>query len=139
MDQTLKTLLNKSNVKFADLKIPLYVVATELGSNEPKVWSFKTTPQESVAYAVRCSCSIPGFFQPVDNKYVDGGIISNLPAYVFPTYSTDTGNSSALGFERTLCFSFKREVGDPTSSKELDLEVANARPDPFRHRHRHNT
>jgi len=70
-------------VRFADLPIPTWVVATDIVSRDVKVWSTLTTPEDDVGYAVRCSCSIPGFFQPVDTRFVDGGVLSNLPAFVF--------------------------------------------------------
>jgi predicted acylesterase/phospholipase RssA len=73
-------------ISFDDLPIPLYVVASDLGSREPKVWSKHQTPQDSVALAVRCSCAIPFFFQPVRSggtTYVDGGVLSKMPSFVF--------------------------------------------------------
>jgi predicted acylesterase/phospholipase RssA len=76
----------KTPVSFRDLLIPTSVVATDLGSQSLRVWSSATTPDESVAFAVRSSCSIPIFFQPVvhgDSRLVDGGVLSNLPAFVF--------------------------------------------------------
>ncbi|WP_336717740.1 patatin-like phospholipase family protein [Pantoea ananatis] len=74
------------NVKFKELKIPLHLVATNLSTGLPQVWSVETTPEESVSYAVRCSCSIPFFFQAICDKesiLVDGGVVSNLPSFVF--------------------------------------------------------
>lgn len=76
----------KTPVLFRDLLIPTSVVATDLGSQSLRVWSSAKTPDESVAFAVRASCSIPIFFQPViqgDSRLVDGGVLSNLPAFVF--------------------------------------------------------
>ena len=37
-----------------------------------------------VAKAVQCSCTFPFVFRPVDDRYVDGGVLSNLPTIVFP-------------------------------------------------------
>jgi len=102
VETQLRALLGKTAagaVTFAELNIPLYVVATQLGSSAPKIWSVYDTPHDSVAFAVRCSCSIPVFFQPVNGTYVDGGVISNLPAFVAAT-------SHRAEFEKILCFTF---------------------------------
>lgn len=72
-----------SPVKFRDLKIPTSVISTDLLTQRIKVWSTANTPDDDVAYAVRTSCSIPVFFQPVSNRYVDGGVLSNLPSFAF--------------------------------------------------------
>jgi NTE family protein len=56
------------------LRIPFYVVATDIGSGEEVVFGRGNT-----GAAVRASCSIPGVFQPVrigDRTYVDGGVVS---------------------------------------------------------------
>jgi predicted acylesterase/phospholipase RssA len=90
VEHVLCELLNRQGstrkVSFDDLPIPLYVVASDLGSREPKVWSKHQTPEDSVALAVRCSCAIPFFFQPVRSggtTYVDGGVLSKMPSFVF--------------------------------------------------------
>lgn len=73
-------------ILFKDLVLPTWVVATDLAGKRPKVWSTEDTPEESVALAVRCSCSIPLFFEPVpmgNDLFVDGGMLSNLPSFVF--------------------------------------------------------
>jgi len=51
-----------------------------------RVWSSRTSPGDSVAHAVRASCTIPLFFQPVEQGnalLVDGGVVSNIPHFVF--------------------------------------------------------
>lgn len=58
-------------------------MCADLEKHSIKVWNKGNTPSESVAKAVCCSCCIPVFFQPVDNKYVDGGVLSNLPSFIF--------------------------------------------------------
>lgn len=86
-------------VCFKDLKIPLYVVASDVVEKKARVWSRETTPDESVAFAVRCSSSIPLYFQPVSDGsslLVDGGMISNLPAWVFSVERNKPNISSIL-------------------------------------------
>lgn len=96
-----KVLDVESPVKFSDLKLPLYVVASDIAHGKQKLWSKENTPDESVAFAVRCSCSIPFYFQPVSNGaslLVDGGMISNLPSWVFSNHEMQEKLS------RILCF-----------------------------------
>src|ERR1017187_2072642 len=89
----------KPPVSFGDLLISTSVVATDLRSERPHVWSTDTTPAESVAFAVRASCSIPIFFQPVvqgDSRLVDGGVLSNLPTFVFAHLRTTSRSISTV-------------------------------------------
>ncbi|HAV9752399.1 TPA: hypothetical protein JLH15_004540 [Escherichia coli] len=55
-------------VLFKELKIPLHLVATNLSNGLPQIWSIESTPEESVSYAVRCSCSISFFFRQFPKK-----------------------------------------------------------------------
>ncbi len=83
VDKSLSDLLKIKDVKFGDLILPTYVVATDLKGKTVKVWSKTATPGESVARAVRASCSIPFYFPVITNQFVDGGLLSNLPTFVF--------------------------------------------------------
>jgi predicted acylesterase/phospholipase RssA len=105
VERVLREILNRTgstrNVTFDDLPIPLYVVASDLGSREPKVWSKSQTPDDSVAMAVRCSCAIPFFFQPVrtgGTTYVDGGVLSKMPSFVFARGHAANHNRRILTF-----------------------------------------
>ena len=76
--QLLKLLTQGKN--FADLELPLAVVATDLESGERVV-----IDQGEVAEALRASISIPGVFQPVrwQNRWlVDGAVSERLPVNV---------------------------------------------------------
>ncbi len=71
-------------ITFAHLAIPLKVIAADLVSEEIVV--FPRTPEDSVVDAVIASASFPVFFEPVTHDgmlLVDGGILSNRPAWVF--------------------------------------------------------
>lgn len=108
LEQSLRDLLSykeSAPVRFCDLNIPLHVVATDLKSGRPMVWNLETTPLASVAYAVRCSCTIPGYFQAVNSSYVDGGLVSNLPAFVL-------NNRISESFENLLCFTFAPDAAE---------------------------
>jgi len=77
-----------ANVQFKDLDIPLAVIAMDLKTKKMRVFSKKTDPDMLVVEAVRCSMSIPVVFQPYKpttekNEFVDGGLISNFPAWLF--------------------------------------------------------
>jgi len=81
---------------------------------DAKTFSTFDTPDDDVAWAVRCSCSIPGFFQPVNGRYVDGGVLSNLPSFVF----SEGGEGKPLA-NRILAFTLvqKRTVSAPPTAR----------------------
>jgi NTE family protein len=57
---------------------PLGIVATDLRSGQPILFQRGNT-----GVAVRASCSVPSIFEPVkigDREYVDGGLVSPVPA-----------------------------------------------------------
>ena len=65
------------DMRFEDLKTPVYVVATDLEDGKKAVFS-----SGPIAKAVRASCSIPQIFMPVEingRYYVDGGMCEYLP------------------------------------------------------------
>ena len=111
LDRELKQLLpqvagKKEKVKFKDFNKPLWIVAADIVTQNVKIWSKDQNPNDSVAYAVRCSCSIPGFFQAVDRHYVDGGLLSNLPSF---TFSKEEG---AVHSRKILAFTLQGDVDD---------------------------
>ncbi|WP_111858353.1 patatin-like phospholipase family protein [Acinetobacter sp. CFCC 10889] len=62
------------------MKIPMYVVATELKNGQKVVFNYGNTGQ-----AVRASVSIPSMFIPTEInglEYVDGGLVSPVPVDV---------------------------------------------------------
>lgn len=93
----------KKNLKFKQIVPDLNIVCSDLQSRSIKIWNKQNTPEESIAKAVAASCSIPVFFTPIDNKYVDGGILSNLPNYLF---------SKEPHYNRILCFRNKGDIID---------------------------
>ena len=120
MNQQLSLLLPgiRRRVRFSDLPIPTYVVAADIITSGVKIWGSFTTPEDEVAFAVRCSCSIPAFFQPVDGRYIDGGVLSNLPVFVFsgPEFAQNKPFAS-----RILAFTLIAAQGNrtPATGKEL--------------------
>ena len=108
VEQWLQTTLGlEREVKFSDLKIPLTVVASNIINHKVEVWNTNSTPNKSVSYAVMCSCAVPFFYAPIDNRYVDGGLLCNLPI-IFAQNKYD--------FDRILAFTFNQEQ---TNSKGI--------------------
>lgn len=66
--------------------IELKIAAVDIQSQQLVEYSRTTTPKTYVANAVAASISIPFFFAPTivdDRILVDGGLISNFPAWLF--------------------------------------------------------
>jgi len=108
-DQLFKLLpQEKHPVTFRSLPFPTYIISTDLSRSEAKVWSQSTTPNELVSEAVQASCAIPLFFQPVGRRYVDGGVLSNLPTFVF----FNGEQSNRVLSSRVLAFTLKADEAD---------------------------
>ncbi len=75
--------------RFEDLKIPLAVVATDLETGEPVIMR----DTGDVAFAIRASCAIPGWYIPVidesGRQLVDGGLVANVPTRVARSMDCD--------------------------------------------------
>ncbi len=86
LDEQLRLYLKKGRVTFESIETPLKIVASNLNTQEPIVFSKEQWPEMEVAQAVRASMSIPFFFRPFrqgTHAIVDGGLMSNFPAWVF--------------------------------------------------------
>jgi len=62
---------------FADLRIPMAVVATDLSTGEPVVFT-----EGNLVDAIRASCAFPGLFEPVEigtRCLADGGLVAPVP------------------------------------------------------------
>jgi predicted acylesterase/phospholipase RssA len=124
-------------VTFSELVLPLHIVATDFSTRRPRIWSLEETPNESVAHAVRCSCSIPFFFQPIlhgGSLLVDGGVLSNLPAFAFNGFMATGGARSVLS--RILAFRLVEDansVRPPTDLLEFGEALSGAAIDGATH------
>lgn len=68
---------------FADLTTNLTVVASDVVSEEPFIFSRQKTPEAPIAKAARASASIPVVYTPVtygSSLLMDGGMEDNIPA-----------------------------------------------------------
>jgi NTE family protein len=75
MDRLLREILQCSS--FEQLQMPLAVVAADIATGEPVVFS-----QGDLIPPLRASCSFPGLFTPIAYEgrlLVDGAIVSNVP------------------------------------------------------------
>jgi NTE family protein len=73
-------MLPAGTTRFADLRIPCVVTATELNSGRLRI--FGAAPHEPLAGAIMASTAIPPFFPPYrygDEWLVDGAVVANLP------------------------------------------------------------
>jgi NTE family protein len=78
------------SVTFADMRDakcpPLRIVAADISSQQLELFSVETHPDTGVASAVAASICLPVIFKPwkiKDRLYLDGGLVSNLPAWTF--------------------------------------------------------
>lgn len=102
MEDQVEAALHSRTATFADLSaargVDLRVVATDLVTRKPEVFSAATSPDVGVARAVRMSMSIPLFFAAVrdgDRLFVDGGVAWNYPVEIFDDVRVD---ARTLGF-----------------------------------------
>jgi NTE family protein len=88
--------------RFRDLSRPLRVVASNLATGKMQVLSEQENPDMFVSDAVAASACYPIFFQPVriaEEPHVDGGIVSNHPAWAFDDLrERDDFRTATIGF-----------------------------------------
>jgi NTE family protein len=130
----IRILKNNLHAKtFEELKIPLFVTATDLNNGRVDYFS-----SGDLINPVIASASIPVLFKPVviDNKhYVDGGVLDNLPikpienkcrfiigSFVNPTgYQENVTNLINIA-ERSFLLSMSKEVTE--KAKKFNLFIA---------------
>lgn len=130
----IKVLKSKLHAKkFEDLKIPLFVTATDLNNGKAVYFSSGELLQPVIA-----SASIPVLFQPViidKIYYVDGGVLDNLPlapienlcqtligSFVNPVGHVDKISGLINIAERTFMLSMSKEIRE--KSRKFDLFIA---------------
>jgi len=83
IDKFLKTHLGVT--KFEELKIPLFVTATDIENNREIIFN-----KGNIVKAIHASSAMPGVFVPINNKgriLVDGGVIDPMPIGVLKDYA----------------------------------------------------
>lgn len=68
--------------------IHLIINCCDLTTNTEKIFDHEKTPDTSVIFACKMSCSIPLLLPLSEQKYIDGCFIKNLPIEVFPIENT---------------------------------------------------
>jgi NTE family protein len=82
---------------FSEVKIPLAVTAVALHGNKLSILT-----EGSVLQAVRATTAVPGLFAPVrkdGERFVDGGILNNLPVDLLPGLGAQALVAVDVGFE----------------------------------------
>jgi NTE family protein len=118
---------------FEELKVPLYVAATDLNNGRAEYFS-----KGNLLDPVIASASIPVLFQPVlinTHYYVDGGVLDNLPvkpiehkcrfligSFVNPVGYVEKCNGLINIAERTFMLSMSKEIAE--KAKKFDLFIA---------------
>lgn len=74
-------------VRFPSIR-PLKIVVTDLASGQARIFGQLESPDVPVGSTVAASAAIPFAFQParidgLDGEFCDGGLVSNLPTWVF--------------------------------------------------------
>lgn len=87
LEQYLRTRLPVT--RFEDIRMPFAVVATDLKTNSAVVLK----DQGDVPFAIRASCTIPGWYVPVideqGRQLVDGGLVAVIPSVVTRSLGAD--------------------------------------------------
>ena len=85
--------------RFEDLLIPFAVVATDLHSGAAVTMSGRG----DVAFAIRASCALPGWYVPVTDErgrqLVDGGLVANIPSTAARALGADIVIAVDVNFE----------------------------------------
>jgi len=118
--------VKKEAYTFADFRDPsihrdrrpfkdLYVTGTDISHRRIRVFSYETTPDMEVAYAVRISMSIPFFFEALPYQYpgdgethqwADGGVLWNFPLTLFDDPQYNRKSSGGINPETLGLFLF---------------------------------
>jgi NTE family protein len=85
--------------RFEEMPIPFAAVATDLHTGLPVVMR----DEGDVAFAIRASCAVPGWYVPVTDAHgrqlVDGGLVANLPAAAARSLDPDIVIAVDVNFE----------------------------------------
>lgn len=96
--------------RFEELRIPFAAVATDLHTGAAVVMR----DEGDVAFAVRASCALPGWYVPVTDsegrQLVDGGLVANIPTAVARSLGADVVVAVDVNYEGA------RFLGPPQSA-----------------------
>ncbi len=112
------------SMKLEDMKIPVWIVATDYYTGMPLVFN-----QGNALEAVRASISIPGIFKPVryeDSILVDGGVADPLPIDIADEMGA--GLTIAVNLHPMVKIRSKEKIAEQKAKRE---EVKKSRIDLF--------
>ncbi|MSV28494.1 MAG: patatin family protein [Bryobacterales bacterium] len=133
MTQFLRRLLKRGS--FEEMQIPLAVVATDLATGNPVIFS----GTGDVSLPIRASCSYPGLFQPVVHQgrfLVDGAMSMEIPAKPLRALGVDRVISVHLPMRRKAeapdnmlqvvnrCFQIMQRQAEGAWRRQSDLVIA---------------
>jgi predicted acylesterase/phospholipase RssA len=133
LDQSVRKKIGREGgpIRFKDLKIPLKVVAGDLLTGKIRVFGGTEDADLDAVDAAVASASYPLFFQPYSfagGLFVDGGLLSNLPAWVFDEERLNQSSPiPTFGFRFTEVPLLRRKPshnGPPTSFPQFVHRLA---------------
>lgn len=68
------------NAKCSDARVPFFIPVYDMQNGRPKV--FDMTDGDKLADVVMRTCAAPTYFQPRDERWVDGALASNNPSVI---------------------------------------------------------
>lgn len=121
VDDKLSELLpqNARPIKFRDLLIPTNIIVSDIKTKRIEIYNQEYSANLDVAEAVQYSCNIPIFFQPIHLRYVDGGVLSNLPSFIY-------NNNPKKIYNKVLAFSLESEVSESNTRISNFLDYGKA-------------
>lgn len=121
-----KVKLGNPDATFADLynrhpDMEFIVMGAEVTKSQRIYFSYKTTPDYPIWKAIRISCSIPLYFQPIidDGKiYVDGAAVCNYPIDYF---HEDIDNTVGFTFDEYIVEDIHEQSSTDSSSGTVPI------------------
>jgi len=118
-NQRLENLIKRvfESRQFEELRIPLAVVATDLTSGDPVVFT-----QGNLVDAIRASCAFPGLFEPVEigtRCLADGGLVAPVPTRA----ARELGAATVIGVSVGMQDVYR---GTPTNIFQVVSRAVNA-------------
>lgn len=119
LDELLSAKINKAgSVTFGDLGMRLRMIAADLSTGLVHKFGFAGDEGVEVAPAAIASACFPFFFRPVrhdERMFVDGGLVSNLPVWLFDDERDDEmSHLPTFGFRLVNDTLVAKQAGAPT-------------------------
>ena len=115
-------------VTFGDLGMRLRMVAADVTNGEMRTFGFPGDERLAVASAAVASACFPFFFRPVrdgNRMFVDGGLVSNLPVWLFDDERDDeTSHLPTFGFRLVNDALVARPAEPPTEFLRFSQRMA---------------